>query len=861
MNLFYIFYLIILFLPGETIIQLCFPLKEKILRYSILEHLVYLVILGLCFSSLISLLLSISQRLSIFSLIMINVPFFLMSFFLDIYNIKLINKSVLIFRIIKAIKLKGNFLKILKKDYLVSIIISIVFIFFFISLLKSYLYIPAKDIWRYAEWAVDIAKYQPNILQDRHHISWYLGEIYYTKFYNFFLSSMILGDVESWDFIIQFIIPILIIILLILLIIDFTSKINKKINFLPVIFLSSSYYLLNWFFYSLPTTIACILGILSIISLYNKKKRSYLMFGLCVIFAYLFHTATALLFLIPIGLNLIILFLIKISSKELRRILLRKIKEKFYIYIFLSIVISAIVIGGVIVFFTPILFSPTYFEQFLDQYPRIQSRLKNYEIRSLPPDLFFWIRDLLGPHILLLSLFLIIFLVRKFIKNEKINFFKSKYSGRFSNGKVKTQDITLNNLFFFWVFLVILILICIFLPIWYWFSTFPYQYYRYFIYIDLACLFLAPFGFDLIIKYLAQKKYKKKRISKHYVKIFYVSFISLTLYFSSFHFFIRDYNLYNVYEDIPEANLNIYYWLRDNTDNDSIYCASPYSDCGEIYYHPILNDRKFLDPSYQYRFFNDSQYSSIYDIDYLHFLRYLYVLRKLINLRFASSDYTAIYTKDKVDYIILDDYYNPNLSKLMSLDNNSFLMLKNWTDWRPFTKEPYHIYLFYYKDYYNFFFNPTFEYEYPEWFLVEEKYNETLNRSDFDPYEGDYSLLYNRSVLLRRGYFIISKDFTLSSQYNYSFSCYLKYILYPNENATLTIRFLINYYDYDWKLISHENVYTLKNYNFLMPYSLVNFTFPIIPGSYYEQIEVELEITPSSKVIILLDNIFLKRVV
>lgn len=131
MNFFYIFYLIILFLPGETIIQLCFPLKEKILRYSILEHLVYLVILGLCFSSLISLLLSISQKLSIFSLIMINVPFFLMSFFLDIYNIKLINKSVLIFRIIEAIKLKGNLLKSLKKDYLISIIISIGFYYFF----------------------------------------------------------------------------------------------------------------------------------------------------------------------------------------------------------------------------------------------------------------------------------------------------------------------------------------------------------------------------------------------------------------------------------------------------------------------------------------------------------------------------------------------------------------------------------------------------------------------------------------------------------------------------------------------------------------------------------------------------------
>jgi len=790
-----------------------------------------------------------------------------MSFFLDIYNIKLINKSVLIFRIIEAIKLKGNFLKSLKKDYLVSIIISIGFIIFFISILNSYTYIPNQDIWRYAEWAVDIAKYQPNIFQDQDHTEWYLGAIYYTNFYNFFLSSMILGDIESWDFIIKFIIPILTIILLIILIIDFASKINKKINFLPVIFLSSSYYLINWFFYSLPTTIACILGILSIISLFDKERRSYLMFGLCLFFTYLFHTVTALLFLIPIGLNIIILFLIKISSKKLRIRLFEKIKEKFYIYIFLSMVISAIVIGGVIVFFTPILFSPTYFELFLDQYPHIQSRLVDYEIRSLSPDLFFWIRDLLGPQIFLLSLFLIIFLVQKFIKNEKINFFKSKYSRRFSNEKVKTQHIPINILFFFWVLLITLILICIFLPIWYWFSTIPYLYQRYFIYIDLTCLFLAPFGFDLIIKYLAKKKYRKKRISKHYVRIFYVSFISLTLYFSSFHFFIRNYNLYKHYEYIPESHLKIYYWLRDNTDNDSIYCASPYSDCDQIYYHPILSDRKFLDPVYQIKTFNDPIYYSVEGLGYYNFLNYLHLGTKLLNLRFANinnSDYTTIYTWDKVDYIILDDYHNPNLVYLMCEDKNSFILLKNETDSRPFSSEKFNVYLFYCKSYFNYFRNPKFEFDYTEWFSIKDimlkRYVAALYRSDFDPYEGSYSLIFNKTNEKAKAYFKTT-ELRLRNQYNYSFSCYLKFIKTSGWTPYVTIKFYVNYLDYNRNLIYKENIYTLTKFNNSETYTFVNFTFPIIAGSFREEIEIELYTSLyQTAAIISLDNMCLKRV-
>jgi len=462
-----------------------------------------------------------------------------------------------------------------------------------------------------------------------------------------------------------------------------------------------------------------------------------------------------------------------------------------------------------------------------------------------------------------MSLISFIFIIRKFKKVGK-DFKNSTNLKESSNEKVKLQDSQLNILTFFWFLQIVAILICVFLPIWYWISTFTYLYYRYFIYIDLACLFLAVFSFNEIGKYLSQKKYKKKKITKKYVRIFQFSFIGLTLYFSSFHFFIREYNLYWHYEYIPEGHLNIYYWLRDNTDKDSIYVASPYSDCGQIYYHPIMNDRKFLDPSYQWNFFDDSLYHSIESFNYYNLLKYLHLVRKLLDLRFASINNANKYTYDKVDYIILDDFHNPNLVNLMSKDNDSFVLLKNITETLLYSSEIYNVYLFYFKGYNNYFRNPKFEYDYTEWLLFPDKiwkrYIATLNRSDFDPYEGNFSLIFNKTYE-RAGAYFKSRKFRLEHQYNYTFSCYLKFIKYLGRPPSITVRFYVNYLDSNRDLISKENFFTLSNYNNSKTYTFLNFTFPIIVGSVYEEIEIELFFKPQFYGIISLDNICLGRVV
>ncbi len=71
-------YLIILILPGETIFQLSFlKRKEKILEFSIIEHFIYIVIIGLSVSSTICLFLAIFRILNLVFLILINLVIFI----------------------------------------------------------------------------------------------------------------------------------------------------------------------------------------------------------------------------------------------------------------------------------------------------------------------------------------------------------------------------------------------------------------------------------------------------------------------------------------------------------------------------------------------------------------------------------------------------------------------------------------------------------------------------------------------------------------------------------------------------------------------------------------------------------------
>jgi len=235
------------------------------------------------------------------------------------------------------------------------------------------------------------------------------------------------------------------------------------------------------------------------------------------------------------------------------------------------------------------------------------------------------------------------------------------------------------------------------LPIWYSFSTISYMYYRYFIYIDLASLFLAPFAFSVIKRRYFRKRKSYKKRNRKSGKIFQLSFIVGTLIFTFLHS-VNCYNLHTHYEYLPEAHISVYYWLRDNTDQGSYYCISPHSSEQRIYYHPILNDRFVLDQDNltEINLFNDSLYDSISGGNYQSYKDFLRNGTKLLDARFAFINSSEKYTNEKIDYIVLDDYNNPNLVELMDKDD-SFELKKNVSENHLFSEETYNVLLFYFK--------------------------------------------------------------------------------------------------------------------------------------------------------------------
>ncbi len=795
--------------------------------------------------------------LTIFLLISIDILFFLLAFILNIWNGKFLNKYIVIFRIIDEIKEQENLVKNLRDNYLITIIVSGLVLILFIVLLIIFPFIPNEDIWRYSEWALDLAKYNPDILLNEDRIEWYLGSAFYTNFYNFYLTSMILGDIKCWELVVKFYVPLLNYVIFILFIIDFSHKINKKYNYISIILLSSSYFLMNWLFYALPTSIAAILGILTIDVLFIKEKRSILLAGICLFFQYLLHSISTLLFLLGILLTYLILFILRNINREARIDLLARIKNKKWAYLTTFLAIIIIIVGGAVLFFTELIFKPSYFARFIDFYSKMQAMMVDYEIRSQPPTLFAWFGELMGPHILVMSVFSIVFLIPH-IKNRR-------NSPNFNKGE--TQNFTkpdqlhekMGELFFFyWIFQIGLIIICIFLPVWYLYSTIPYLYYRYFFFIDLSFLFIIPYSFCYLIKIMKKKLNQNNSKFKRYKNIFQFSFLSITITFTSLHI-AAGYNLFTHYEYIPESQLKIYYWLRDNTSTNSIYCVPPDNIYTPIYYHPILNDRSVLDPSELINYFDDSLYYHLNSISYHRFLSHIYLGTKLMDLRFAKNTYLERYTTNKTDYFLLDDYNYPNLVNLMNEDNNSFVLLKNETDALPYSNATYNTFLFYFRNNYNYLWNSGFEYDYDEWFLIQEETHGTLYRTTLSPFKGEYSLIFNKTHVGNYGYCKSKRIEDLETQYDYYLSGNLKYIKYTGQDFPARIRFYINYYDANDILISKENVYTIDNYD-SPDYTFFNFTFSIISGSVSEEIELQLY-SPGNRPIYLFDEINIQKTI
>ena len=660
MILFFFFYLIILILPGETIFQLSFlKKKEKILQFSIIEHLIYVIILGLSVSSIICLILAIFRVLSLFFLILIDLGIFFISIFLNIFNKNPVNEYILIIRIINYFKSKGNisFIKIIK-GYYATIFSTIFFFLIYFLILINFKYISIPDVWYFSQWSIDIIKYSPDILYSTETINWYLGEIFYIKFQNFYLTIFILFDVEIWQIIVQYILPFIPLICLYLFIINFTiNKTNQK-KYIPILLLFSSYFLLNWFFYTLPISFSIILGLLFINSSFEKNKRSYVLLVFLAIYMYLFHSITTGLFAISFFFSLILLFF---YNKEKKREVMNFLKKNRIVIIIFTIIITIFTL--IFLYY----FSSQIFGFFIG---RVQINLTEYDTRAVSPTIKDWIGSNVGIHILIISILAIIF-ISPIIRNKK-----KKY---LNNLEIQNKKIYI--LLFFWVLLIEIITICLFFPIWFLLSGIPYLFYRYFIYLDLACIFLAPYSFRYLMKYIQALKISKKR-KKRCLIIFKSSFLVSTLIFIWIHSTIK-YNLRIPYQYVPEKFIDTIYWLRDNTPSDSIYFVSPYKN-GIILYqfqHCIMDDRIFINESLGNLVFNDSLYVNGFADNYnITFRDYIFEKEKPIDNRWAL--FPENYTNKKVNYIITNDYNNFYLTDLLLKDSNSFRMIRSalWID-------------------------------------------------------------------------------------------------------------------------------------------------------------------------------------
>jgi len=669
-------YLIVLILPGETIFQLSFlKRKEKILEFSIIEHFIYIVIIGLSVSSTICLFLAIFRILNLVFLILINLVIFIISIFFNIFNNKLINKNILIFRIINYFKSKKtiSFINSAKKNYL-SIISGIAFFFMYFIILISFKYIPNHDVWYFAQWAIDIVKYSPNILYSPETVDLYLGEILYTNFQNYYLAVFLLFDVELWHFLIKYILPFIPLICLFLFIINFTVKNRERKGYIPIILLFSSLYLLNWFFYASPINFSIVIGLLLINSSFDKNKRSYVLIIILAIYMYLFHSITMVLFAIGYFFTLLSLFLIKSSNKEKRREF-GKFLMKNRILIIFSISISIILLMIFLNFFS------YQINEFLIN--RQQIILIDYQVRSAPPSINDWVSENVGIHVILLSLLSILF-IYPMIRNNKTEYFKNL---RIFNGKIYI-------LLFFWILLIEIVIICIFFPFWYMFSAIPYLFYRYFIFLDLACIIIAPFSFHFLIRYIQSLKIKKKRIS-YYLLVLKLSFFIITVVLIGRHS-IREYYLETHYRYVPEEYIDAYFWLKEDTPSNSIYFVSPYTNVSTVYQHCILDDYVFINQSLGLEIFNDSLYFDGFNEYYNKtFREYIFVKNKPIDTRWAyTHSIPENYTNKTVDYIIIDNYNNNNLTNLLLQDSIFFELKHTFNRYDHFNRKNYTVYVF-----------------------------------------------------------------------------------------------------------------------------------------------------------------------
>ncbi|MHA1727882.1 MAG: hypothetical protein ACTSWY_04040 [Promethearchaeota archaeon] len=226
---------------------------------------------------------------------------------------------------------------------------------------------------------------------------------------------------------------------------------------------------------------------------------------------------------------------------------------------------------------------------------------------------------------------------------------------------------------FMCVFMIFFVTICHLLPTWANITFLPYNYFRYFIYIDLALIILAPISlkyiFEKIKTRVEEGKKNYKNVKKTIIIIFWVQIALFSTLHIQEHYFM-DYCHTFEKDDFLDA----YFWLRHNIsipNSNPLIMVTPYpiSNSEDVTYQSVLFDKYLVSHSESLCYF-DEIYHSINNItEFLVVLKdYFQNGTKQLHQGGRSLAENLTTTSMPIRYLIVDSLHDPRLPIRMNED-------------------------------------------------------------------------------------------------------------------------------------------------------------------------------------------------
>ena len=653
----FILILLIFQLSGDILLQLKkIKLYRKIEKFTLLEHFVFSLVLGLILNTFFTLIEVIFTPFNLILLILINIGFILFNFAInkDMFN------TFFYSRLVRVIKIKGFTYE--SKKYYYKFIIYIILISVLDIYFSSLFYqLEFQDLLTYSHYALDSIRNGWNLYDEM-----FLIGPYNTNIFTFLIIPFYSISPSNWLIISGIYLSKLQFYLFFTLIFISLHRYNSKINpiIVPLIYMSTLY-LPSWFYYFLPSNFNLILVLMLVQFLFNKEIRSLFIGFLLFIFIIMFHLPSSLLmFGIPLFFTCLLYYRkeknyflnFKRFKRKFKKIWIKSPSFKYTIMISIGIFVILLIMIIIIIWSTFIWI------------------WNNYLMLSIPeekvkPVWLVWNDFTLGLYIIIPILILLgIFIYR----NRNLDY--QKYI-----------------LFFFFILSIYISIIISNFNFWRLIFRSRYPEYRFMIYLDFSLILLIPiFLFDF--KNQIEKLYHKvKGLSNHKIKIMFLkgTYISLiTFFFSSFAINIQSNYRQNYKHDYfadfwPDGYYNATLFLKTQNLLNATYMFNPN---GKVFtadwnfFHTFLGDTRCIDLEQIKPYYNDSLYSSEnpnHLSEYQSFLHFIFNETKNINpLQANYKNLPDDLKKTKIiNYIFIDSLSNENLCNFLLNDTFYFKLI------------------------------------------------------------------------------------------------------------------------------------------------------------------------------------------